>query len=345
MNTDITSIWRKADSLYGCLSHLKTTKGRRRYSEDEDPLKINDCFVADEAKILSSKAFRVLSDKTQVFTLPNNPLVRSRQKHVIEVSAVSVIASEMVGLNTALVRAIAYGHDIGHVPFGHQGESWMAKAMGRPNFCHEVMAPIITQKVERRGQGLNLTHETLEGMMRHSGTTAKEGMSPEAWLLRYTDKFTYIFHDVNDIIGRMRYPVSQELSDLVNFFGDDQRQRTTTAIAGLVIESAEFDRVSFEYSELAQKFKKLRTLMYEVYPHVTQQDVAETMGSVFEFLEMLRLGDPFLLLALMTDRDVLMIAREKMRDLDLFNKTALNEIVPYLGAIGTIDLCDPDLDW
>ena len=85
--------------------------------------------------------------------------------------------------------------------------------------------------------------------------------------------------------------------------------------------------------------------MYEVYPHVTQQNVAETMGTVYEFLEMLRLGDSFFLLALMTDKDVLMVAREKMRDLDLFNRTALSEIVPYLEAIGKVDLCDPDLDW
>jgi hypothetical protein len=207
------------------------------------------------------------------------------------------------------------------------------------------MAPIIAQKIERKGKGLNLTYETLEAMLCHSGNTARESMSQEAWLLRYTDKFSYIFADVNDIFGRMRYPVSQELWGLINLFGSSQRERTTTAIIGLAVESAEMGRVSFQYSELGIKFDRLRKLMYGVYPHVTQQNVTRTMEEVLEFLEMLNLGDPFLLLALMTDKDVLMIANEKMRDMSLFNRTALSEIVPYLGDIGKIDLCNPDLDW
>ena len=155
----IESIWKKADSLRGCLSSLKTTESRRRRvpEEDEDPLTVANRFVSDEAKLLSSKAYRVLGDKTQVFTFPKTPLIRTRKTHVMEVAACSAITSELLGLNTDLVRAAAIGHDIGHVPFGHQGEAWMAKAMGRPGFCHEIMGPVIAQKVERKGTGLNLT--------------------------------------------------------------------------------------------------------------------------------------------------------------------------------------------
>ncbi len=341
----INKIWEKADSFRGCLSSSKTTGSRRRYSSDEDHLNVQNLFVSDEAKLVSSKTFRVLGDKTQVFTFPKNALIRSRKAHVMEVVACSIIASELLGLNTDLVRAAAIGHDIGHVPFGHQGEAWMAKAMGHPEFCHEVMAAIIAQKIERRGQGLNLTWHTLDAMMRHSGTTARAGMSQEAWTLRYTDKFTYIFHDVNDIIERMRYPVSQELRELVGIFGTSQRERVTTAIAGLVIESGECGHVSFEHSELGQKFNHLRTLMYEVYVRVTQQNVRYTMEPVLEFLTMLDIGDPFLLLALMTDKDVVMLASEPMKDMQAFNRTAISEIAPYLTTIGKIDLCDPDLNW
>ncbi|HVN26759.1 MAG TPA: HD domain-containing protein [Candidatus Paceibacterota bacterium] len=342
---ELQALWRKADSLRGCLSHLKTTQGRRRYPVDEDPLALTDPFVSDEAKLLSSKAFRVMDDKTQVFTQPKTPLIRSRKSHVLEVAACSVVASEMLGLNTNLVRAAAIGHDIGHVPFGHQGESWMAKAMNRPEFCHEVMAPIIAQKIERKGQGLNLTFETLEAMMRHSGNTAREGMSQEAWTLRHTDKFTYIFHDVNDIIVRMGYPVREELTALIDEFGSTQRERTTTAIAGLVIESAEAGKVSFEESELGRKFKRLRSLMYEIYPCVTQQKVCYTMEPVLECLRQMKIGDPFLLLALMTDKDAIMLAAEPMKDMQAFRSTAVSEIVPHLKRIGPIDLCDPGLDW
>jgi len=341
----IRTLWAKANSLRGCLSHKRQIKGRRRYESDEDPLIVANLFISDEAKLLSSKTWRTMTNKTQVFTRPENPLIRTRKSHVTEVVGVSIITSELLGLNTDLVRAAAIGHDIGHVPFGHQGEAWMAKAMRKPEFCHEVMAPIVAQKIERKGQGLNLTHETLEAMMRHSGNTAKEGMSEEAWTLRHTDKFTYIFHDVNDIVGRMRYPISSELQNLISEFGNTQRERTTTAISGLIVESAELGRVSFEQSEFGQKFKRLRTLMYEVYPHVTQQNVQSTMEPVLEFLTMLNIGDPFLLLALLTDNDVVLLASEPMKDLRAFNRTSLSEIVPHLGDIGEIDLCDPDLDW
>ena len=343
----IKKIWEKADSLRGCLSVSKMTamESRRRYPSDEDHLNVPNLFPSDEAKLLSCKAVRVLGDKTQVFTFPKNALIRNRLAHVMEVVACSVIASELLGLNTDLVRAAAIGHDIGHVPFGHQGEAWMAKTMERPEFCHEVMAAIIAQKIERRGQGLNLTWHTLDAMMRHSGNTARVGMSQEAWTLRYTDKFTYIFHDVNDIIERMRYPVSQELRELIDAFGTNQRERVTTAIAGLVIESAECGHVSFEHSELGQKFNRLRTQMYGVYVHVTQQNVRYTMEPVLEFLTMLNIGDPFLLLALMTDKDVAMLASEPMKDMQAFNRTAISEIAPHLQTIGKIDLCDPDLNW
>lgn len=341
----IKNVWEKADSLRGCLSSSKTTGSHRRYPSDEDHLNVPNLFVSDEAKLLSSKVFRVLGDKTQVFTFPRNPLIRNRQAHTMEVVACSIIASELLGLNTDLVRAAAIGHDIGHVPFGHQGGDWMAKAMGRPEFCHEIMAAVIAQKIERRGQGLNLTWHTLDAMMRHSGGTARAEMSQEAWTLRYTDKITYIFHDVNDIIERMRYPVSQELRELVNVFGASQRERVTTAIAGLVIESAECGHVSFEHSELGEKFNRLRTLMYGVYVHVTQQNVRYTMEPVLEFLTMLNIGDPFLLLALMTDKDVAMLASQPMKDMQAFNRTAISEIAPYLQTIGKIDLCDPDLNW
>lgn len=338
-------IWEKASSLRGCLSSSKTTLSRRRDESDEDPLRVENLFVSDEAKLLSSKTFRAMKDKTQVFTFPQNALTRKRKDHVEEVVAVSVITSELLGLNIDLIRAAALGHDIGHVPFGHQGEAWMAKAMGKPNFCHEVMGPIIAQKIERKGKGLNLTWHTLEAMMCHSGKMARPDMSQEAWTLRYTDKFAYIFHDWNDIVGRTNYPASTELSDLVNRFGENQRERTTTAIAGLVVESAECGFVSFEHSELGVTFKRLRTMMYEMYPHVTQQNVAYTMEPTLEFLRMLDIGDPFLLLALMTDRDVANIAAAPMKDVQLFNRTAISEIAPYLREIGTIDLCNPGLDW
>ncbi len=354
MNIDeLKRFWKRADKQRGCLRGLKTRRGRRKSEYDEeDPFRMDsdflvekNQFIADKAKILSSKGFRRLKDKTQVFTDPKNPFIRTRLDHVLEVVAVSTIAADMLGLNTDLVEAAAFGHDIGHVPLGHPGEHWMATAMGRPEFCHEKMGPIITQKIERRGRGLNLTHETLEAMMRHSGNMAKDSMSAEAWVLRHTDKFTYIFHDVNDIFVRMKFPDKVGALKLANEFGENQRQRTTTAMAGLVLESEDCGKVSFEKSALAVKFKELRDLMYKVYVHVTRQNVEPILEPVLNFLVELGIGDPFLILALMTDRDVLRLRDESNLDMQAFNKTSVCEIVPHLAEIGKIDLCDPDLDW
>ena len=341
----------KANTLQGCLSHLQTTKGRRKDTTrpEGEALILPNPFEADESKLLSSKAFRLLRNKTQVVTVSKNPFVRNRQTHVLEVVAISVIASEVLGLNTSLVRAIAIGHDIGHVPLGHQGESFMAKAMGRPEFCHEIMGPIVAQKIERKGVGLNLTFEVLEGMMCHSGAKAREGMTQEAWLVRFTDKFAYIFADYNDLITRMRYPARQELHKVMDEFGSNQRQRTQTAMAGLVVESAECGKVSFEHSEVAQKFKRLRELMYEIYPHVTQQNSSDTMTPVINFLREINIGDPFLLLALMTDNDVLELAKVQVPNYEHLKDSALGELIPYMETISPpnnpIDLCNPYLDW
>lgn len=340
----IQDIWEKADSLRGCLSALKTTQSRRRVArdQDEDPLCVENLFVSDEAKLLSSKPYRILSDKTQVFTSPRSSLIRNRATHTMEVVACSVVASELLGLNTDLVRAAAIGHDIGHVPCGHQGESWMARTMGRSEFCHELMGPVIAQRVVRNGRGMNLTWHTLQAMLCHSGKTIKPGVSQEALTLRYVDKFAYIFHDINDIVIRMKYPVCQEILGIADSFGKNQRERTTTAIAGLVIESSELGYASFEKSDLGQKFQRLRDLMYEVYVCVTQQNVEAVLRPVLDFLDMIKIGDP---LALMTDKDAISLSRESMKDMQAFNRTAVSEIVPYLQRIGKIDLCDPGLDW
>lgn len=341
----IESIRKQADSLLGCLSHLRTLEGRRRRDQDEeDPLHISSPFLGDEPKILCSTGYRTLGYKTQVFSHPQNPLIRNRQTHVGEVVAVSVIIAAMLGLNIDLVRAAALGHDIGHVPLGHQGEAWMAKEMGKP-FCHEIMGVVRAQRIERRGRGLNLTWETLDAMMRHSGNFAIPEMSQEAWIVRYADKFAYIFHDINDIGKRLNYPFSKELVDLFSEFGKDQRERTTSAIAALVVESSEMDKVSFEESELGRKFNRIRSLMYDVYPRVTQQNVQDILGPIVDWLKRLGHGDPFLLLALMTDRDVRELSNLTMKDYPAFRQTAAYEVVEHLSDIGEVDLCDPGLNW
>ncbi|MBX4189017.1 HD domain-containing protein [Candidatus Parcubacteria bacterium] len=283
--------------------------------------------------------------KTQVLTEPGNPFIRTRLAHVLEVDAISNILANALGLNDHLVSAIAHGHDIGHVPLGHPGEHFLAKHIGRKEFCHEILGPLVAQKIERKGQGLNLTWETLDGMMRHSGNTARPEMTQEAWVVRYGDKFAYIFADYSDLSKRMKCPIPAELTELMNKFGISQRSRTSLAMAGLIVESAEMKRVSFEHSELAKNFARLRELMMGVYVHVTEQSLGGIIEPVLKFLETLNLGDPYLLFALMTDKDVIYLANKSNRNFTHLQDTALAERLPYLESIGKLDLCNPYLDW
>ncbi|OGZ69610.1 MAG: hypothetical protein A3F47_02440 [Candidatus Staskawiczbacteria bacterium RIFCSPHIGHO2_12_FULL_38_11] len=350
---NVQSLFEKASSCYGCLSELKTTESRRRHppEEDEDRLDVKNPFQKDKSKLLLSKAYRVLWKKTQVFSIPESPLTRTRMTHVMEVVGNCITASELLGLNTDLVEAAAIGHDIGHVPYGHPGEEWMKNNLeGLAGFCHEKMGVVTAQKIERAGRGLNLTWHTLEAMMCHSGNMAREGMSQEAWLLNYMDKITYLFHDYNDIfnVERANYPKPLELEKVVNSFGSNQRERTNTTIAGLVIESAQEGKVSFRHSELGQRFQHLRALMYKVYYRVTKQDVGKLMKPAYDFLKEQDIGDPSLLLALSTDGDVLSISRKDNVNSHDFKLSTVFEIVPRLEKIyqrhGKIDLCNPDLD-
>lgn len=337
-------VWSKADSYANCLYHKRTRVGRRRrpvaITENGSP-----SFIDDECAILESKAYRNMARKTQVVTLPNSAMIRNRLTHVMEVAGQAVRLSEALGLNTDLVRAASLLHDIGHVPFGHPGEAWMQKAMGKPEFCHEVMGVVIAQKIERRGRGLDLCWETLEAGMRHSGNLARDGMSQEAWVLRFADKIAYLFADASDLLVRLGYPARKELIDLLNEFGDNQRRGTRTARSALIIETAELGRVSFEQSEFGRKFKRLRELMYEIYPKVIDQNVDGTMEKLVRALETFDLADPFMLLALMNDKDAIYLSSVPSPSMEAFNRTDLKEIRPYLGEIGTVDLCDPDLDW
>jgi dGTP triphosphohydrolase len=337
------------ETARGCLSHLRTDIGRRRYAPAaNDPsrniLDVRNPFVKDECKLINAKAFRLLDAKTQVATAPMNLLMRNRLTHTLEVVSHSVRLAEILGLNADLARSIALGHDIGHVPFGHQGEAFIGEAMGRPGFCHEVMGVIVAQKVERKGMGLNLTFETLEGMLCHSGSKAHDGMTQEAWVVRYADKIAYLFSDYNDM-QRMGWPISTELHNAMNAFGSNQRERTMQTITALVTESFEHKKVRFEDSPYAKAFKRIRTLMYQIYPRITQQKPHRMMGPVLEFLQGLKIGDPFLLLALMTDKDVMYLADLAMPDVSHLNQTAVGEILLHLADIGPIDMLDPCLGW
>ncbi|MBI5133779.1 MAG: HD domain-containing protein [Candidatus Taylorbacteria bacterium] len=326
----------------GSLSHLRTNASPRRDPIDGDILQVLDPFAEDEGRILCSKAFRRLAQKTQVTSFPTNTYIRNRLVHTAEVKRTAEMITDILGLNTRLAGAIAWNHDIGHVPFGHQGEFFMKDRFGK-TFTHEVMGVVVAQHIERKGKGTNLTFATLDGGMRHSGDMATKSMTAEAWAVRYADKIAFLFADYNDF-ERMGWPFRPELKRLVDSFGADQRERVFTAVAELVAESKEKGRVSFSESPAARDFDRIRTLMYEIYPRLTQQDPRRILVPVCDFLDRLAIAPTDLMFALMTDRDMVYLSEVPMLNIDHLKQTSVYELLPIITK-KKVDIYAPDLDW
>src|SRR4051794_9315122 len=124
-------------------------------------------FQRDRDRILHTKAFRRLKHKTQVFVAPEGDHYRTRLTHTLEVTQIARTVARALRLNEDLVEAIGLGHDLGHAPFGHSGESALSHALGRP-FRHNEQSLRVVEVLERNGAGLNLTTAVRDGIALHS---------------------------------------------------------------------------------------------------------------------------------------------------------------------------------
>jgi len=156
------------------LRHLRFSTeqtGGRRFPEAAHPYRTH--YQRDRDRIIHSRAFRRLENKTQVFTSPASDHFRNRLTHTIEVVQIARTAAVALGLNEDLVEALALAHDIGHPPFGHSGEAVLDAEMRRlgGRFDHNLHALRIVESFEQRYAafpGLNLTFEVREGIIKHS---------------------------------------------------------------------------------------------------------------------------------------------------------------------------------
>ena len=129
------------------------TKGRPSPEEDND---VRTCYQRDADRIVHSKSFRRLMHKTQVFLSPEGDHYRTRMTHTLEVARIARTICRGLRLNQDLAEAAAYGHDLGHTPFGHAGEKALSSMMEKP-FRHNEQSLRVVDKLERGGTGLNLT--------------------------------------------------------------------------------------------------------------------------------------------------------------------------------------------
>ncbi len=139
-------------------------------------------FAVDTDRILYSMAYARYIDKTQVFYLVKNDHITHRVLHVQLVAKIARTIGRCLGLNEDLIEAIALGHDLGHPPFGHDGERFLSKLCRRHGigaFFHNVQSIQLLDRVEQDGEGWNLTLQVLDGILCHDGETHNQTLAPE----------------------------------------------------------------------------------------------------------------------------------------------------------------------
>ncbi|WP_446898761.1 deoxyguanosinetriphosphate triphosphohydrolase [Clostridium sp. LBM24168] len=174
------------------------TKGRKIAEEGDT---IRTAFMVDRDRIIHSKSFRRLKHKTQVYIRTSGDHYRTRLTHTLEVNQIGKTIGKGIGLNEDLIEAIAMAHDIGHVPFAHSGEEVLNELIPG-GFRHNENSIRVLTKIEKNGEGLNLTKEVLDGVLNHSGFSNPDitAFTLEGQVVKYSDKIAYINHDIDDSI-------------------------------------------------------------------------------------------------------------------------------------------------
>ena len=244
----------------------RNSKGRDRQEPQCD---IRPVFQRDRDRILHSKAFRRLKDKTQVFLAPEGDHYRTRMTHTLEVSQNARTIAKALRLNEDLVEAIALGHDLGHTPFGHAGERALNKVCPL-GFVHSEQSVRTVEVLERDGQGLNLTWEVRDGIRNHQ--TSLMPSTLEGKIVRISDKIAYIHHDMDDAIRAgilTEADVPKNIGDVIGYKLSD---RLDSFIHDIVTNSMDRNDITMS-DQVMQAMKDMRTFMFE---RVYQNPVAKS---------------------------------------------------------------------
>lgn len=287
-------------SPYAALS--MNSKGRLKPEEQCD---IRPVFQRDRDRIIHCKAFRRLKDKTQVFLTPEGDHYRTRLTHTLEVSQNARTIAKALKLNEDLVEAIALGHDLGHTPFGHAGE----RALNRVcplGFEHSQQSVRTVDRLEKDGQGLNLTYEVRDGILNHQ--TSGKPHTLEGKVVRLSDKIAYIHHDMDDAVRAGILTEMDVPADIRAVLGSSAGERLDCFIHDIVTNSQ--DKNDIIMSETVEKaMKDIRRFMFEqVYtnPQAKSEEakaevLMETLYHHFmknldalpeEFLDLISEGEP-----------------------------------------------------
>lgn len=215
------------------------SRGRIR---EEEPDLVRTCFMVDRDRVVHSKSFRRLKHKTQVFVAPPGDHYRSRLTHTLEVNQIAKTIGAGLNLNIDLIEAIALAHDVGHTPFAHAGEQ-VLDALLPDGFRHNENSIRVLTRVEqhRKGAGLNLSQEVLDGVLNHSGYGSipqRHAYTLEGRVIRLSDKIAYVQHDIDDSIRAGLLSLDDIPKDYLDVLGYSHSQR----IATLVVDTIGYTR-------------------------------------------------------------------------------------------------------
>jgi dGTPase len=267
----------------------------------ESRTRLRSSYALDRDRILYSGSYRRYQGKTQVFSFSNmfDEEMTNRSLHTTYVSQISRTIGKMLRLNQELIEAIALGHDLGHPPFGHDGEKALntrCLKYGIGEFHHNIESLHIVDYIARHGNGLNLTFQVRDGILSHDGEVhntrlypksekkeedlhnyikvTKEGGEIENWMpatlegcvVRITDTIAYIGQDIEDAI-RFNILKRDELpKDCSEYLGNRNSDIVDTLIKSVIQNSYGKQYISFD-EETSHYLAKLKKFNYERIYH------------------------------------------------------------------------------
>lgn len=255
---------REYDTLSPFAAKAAESKGRQ-FAEEKCSVRTD--YQRDKDRIIHSKSLRRLMHKTQVFLAPEGDHFRTRLTHTLEVSQIARTISRGLGLNEDLTEAIAMGHDLGHTPFGHNGESFLdEKHPG--GFKHNEqslrVADVLESNPNRTGRGMNLTFEVRDGILNHTGNTLP--FTLEGQVVKFSDRIAYINHDIDDAIRGGIIKESDLPKECVEALGHNHRVRINTLVTDLIKNSDGKNKIIMS-DQCLIPMNKLRAFMFEQVYH------------------------------------------------------------------------------
>lgn len=240
-------------SRYAALS--SRSKGR---DEQEEPCPVRTAFQRDRDRIIHSKSFRRLKQKTQVFISPTGDHYRTRLTHTLEVAQIARTIAKALNLNEDLTEAIALGHDLGHTPFGHAGEEALNEILRPHNlyFKHNEQSLRVVEVLEP----MNLSWEVKNGILHHTGATDPETL--EGCIVKIADRIAYINHDIDDAIRGGIIKNSDLPPDCIKVLGIRHNERINMMVTDMIKNS--WNNPTIKMSQAVRDaMNRLRSFMFE----------------------------------------------------------------------------------